>query len=214
MDSRSIFIAGGHQLIRRDSQVLELDARLLRAAREELLRRRALGGVRWGYLLGVEGDAAMPAARELAERLHDAVARPVGGCRGADFALSFLKAADGRPPRASEGVHYGGYHVDTHADERPGAELLRVLVNLGPQPRFVRYAPIVVRNRARYRVGELPGLPDRTVAIPGLDGCVVSYLTFWASMVPHVGVDTPAGYYLASFEAVMVGDESPDSSDG
>lgn len=218
VESRSVCVFDGRELIRLDSQAVELAADLVTDAREQLLSRtvkQEQPGFRWGYLLGVEdaaGDSVPPAVGELGLSVRDQIVEPVGHCRQVDFGFSFFKAAEGSPPDASEGVHYRGYHLDTHTGTEPGLELLRVLVNLHEAPRAIRFAPIDRRALAKrgygvakddYRVRALPpGVPDMTVEIPGFDGDVASYLTFWASAVPHVGADTDAGYFLASYEAL------------
>jgi hypothetical protein len=49
----------------------------------------------------------------------------------------------------------------------------------------------------------------REVSIPGRRGRQVSFLVFWASAIPHVGVTEPDGYFLYSFEAVVASPEMP-----
>lgn len=218
MESRVVCLAGGHELIRADTQSVDLDRALVADAREQLMARdrQSTPGFRWGYLLGVEdADAAAgPAVAALKAALYEQVVAPVAHCRAVRFDFSFFKAATGQPPVAEEGVHYSGLHLDTHPDiaADEGVELLRVLVNLGSSPRCIRFLPIdrfelagrgVRVRRADYQVvAEPPDLPSETVEIPAFDRGSISYLTFWASVVPHVGVDTPAGYFLGSFEAL------------
>jgi hypothetical protein len=40
------------------------------------------------------------------------------------------------------------------------------------------------------------------VEIPPLEDGLAHALRFWASVVPHVGVERPEGHFLASYEAV------------
>lgn len=191
---------------------------LVAAAREELLARRSASGdrFRWGYLLGVE-DAVregLPTTAGLERRLRDALVEPLARATGRSYELSFLKAASGPPPEAREGVHYAGFHLDTHPaiTEPAGRELARVLINLAPYPRVLRIAAVdrftlarrgVPVDRGDYQVVDLPSdVPVRTVAIPGATETAVHALRFWASVVPHVGADGPDGHFLASYEAV------------
>jgi hypothetical protein len=194
---------------------VSLDERLVSAARQELLDRSPAKAFRWGYLLGVEGDAAvhMPAASALAARLYEEAVAPEGEASCRDYALSFIKVADGPPPEASEGVHYNGFHLDTHPEvDGSGAELARLLFNLADGPRRFRYAAIdrfeLARRgcevpRSDYQVVDLPAeVETHVVEIPPRSGDRVHALRFWASVVPHVGVDDEHGHFLASYEAV------------
>jgi hypothetical protein len=196
---------------------VSLDDQLVSAARKELLERSPSesDGFRWGYLLGVEGDVAdgLPAASMLAARLHEEAVAPEGRASGRDYSLSFLKVADGRPPEASEGVHYDGFHLDTHPEvDGSGPELLRLLFNLGTVPRRFRYAEVdrfeLARRgyevpRSDYQVVELPDDVGTTaILIPPRSADRLHALRFCASVVPHVGVDDEHGHFLASYEAV------------
>ena len=194
-----------------------IDSALIEGARRELLASRPPEGVhRWGFLLGVEEEARpnLPAASELDERLRANVIGPISTETGRAYALSFLKTAEGPPPPASEGVHYDGFHLDTHPDldgER-GVELARVLINLSTEPRRFRFAAVDRRSlaargvpvhRGDYQVVDLPGdVEVRTVEIPGRDEDRLHALRFWASVVPHVGADDERGHFLASYEAL------------
>jgi hypothetical protein len=192
---------------------VQLPPGLAREAREELLDR---GGsprddaFRFGYLLGVELDALadLPAVAALERLLREHVVE-----RG--YALSFLKTTTGAAPEAEEGVHFDGFHLDTHPDIRSdedGVELARLLINLAPAPRAFRYAAVdrfeLARRglrvpRSDYQVVELPAdVPIEVVEIPALEPNAVHALAFWASVVPHVGVDGSDGHFLASYEAV------------
>jgi hypothetical protein len=87
-----------------------------------------------------------------------------------------------------------------------------VLLNLGPEPRRMRYAAIdrfqlaergISLPRSDYQVVDLPrGVERRTVEIPAYRNGTAFGLRFWASVVPHVGVDAETGHFLASYEAV------------
>lgn len=194
-----------------------IDPALIEAARAELLARRPADGEhRWGFLLGVEEQArrGLPAASELDERLRATVIDPISDRTGRPYALSFLKTAEGPPPAASEGVHYDGFHLDTHPelDGEDGVELARVLINLSPEPRRFRFAAIDRRSlaargvrvhRGDHQVVDLPGdVEVRTIEIPGRDESRMHALRFWASVVPHVGADDERGHFLASYEAI------------
>ena len=136
-----------------------------------------------------------------------------GGNDGRNYALSFLKAAEGPPPEAAEGVHHEGFHLDTHPQiNGDGRELARLLINLADVPRRFRYASIdrfeLARRglrvpRSDYQVVELPPeVETRTIEIRPRRPGLVHALRFWASVIPHVGVEDERGHFLASYEAV------------
>jgi hypothetical protein len=192
---------------------LRMPAELAASARAELLdrgREPAGAAFRFGYLLGVELDELpkLPALARLDGLLRERVVEP-------GYELSFFKTTVGQAPEADEGVHFDGFHLDTHPDIRSdsdGVELARLLVNLAPTPRAFRYAAIDRFElaqleervpRADYQVVELPAEVEvRTIEIPPLEPDCVSALAFCASVVPHDGVDGPDGHFLASYEAV------------
>jgi hypothetical protein len=195
------------------SSPVDLPEGLVRAAHEELLDRGTPdreAPFRWGYLLGVdrpEMRAALPNACRLDELLRDQAVPP-------GHSLSFIKTSSGAAPEASEGVHYNGFHLDTHPEivDDSGLELARVLINLAPEPRTLRIArtdrfALAARglpvHRGDYQVVDLPGdVETATIDIPPLENGTAHALHFLASVVPHVGVDNGAGHFLASYEAV------------
>jgi hypothetical protein len=192
---------------------LRMPAELAATARAELLdrgREPAGAEFRFGYLLGVELDALpeLPALARLDGMLREHVVEP-------GYELSFFKTTVGQAPEAEEGVHFDGFHLDTHPDIRSdadGVELARLLINLAPTPRAFRHAAIdrfelarrgVSVPRSDYQVVELPpDVPVEVIEIPGVQPDGLHALAFEASVVPHVGVDGPDGHFLASYEAV------------
>ena len=192
---------------------VRLPADLATDARAELLKRGGSApedAFRFGYLLGVELDRLpeLPAGSTLHRLLCERVVDP-------GYSLSFFKTTVGTAPEASEGVHFDGFHLDTHPDIRSDEqrlELARLLINLAPTPRAFRYAArdrfeLARRGlrvpRSDYQVVELP--PDvavETAEIPALEPDAVHALAFEASVVPHVGSDGPDGHFLASYETV------------
>jgi hypothetical protein len=193
---------------------ISLEPAALASARAELLARNPgdESGFRWGYLLGVD-NAAMSSVAALDTTLREAVAA-YGSGLDRTYELSFFKAAAGAPPPRSEGVHFDGFHLDTHPEVtgEGDAELARVLINLATTPRRFRYALTdrfelarLGRGVARsdYQVVALPPeIEVRVIEIPPPQPDRVFALAFWASVIPHVGVDGPDGYFLASYEAV------------
>jgi hypothetical protein len=191
---------------------LELPAGLVADAREELLASGGPAneaGFRWGYLLGVDAGrrAELPLASRLDELLRDRLVEP-------GFSLSFLKAAEGPPPEVDAGVHYDGFHLDTHPEltDDSGPELARILVNLAPFPRSFRFAKTdrfelarrgLPVHRGDYQVVELPDdVETELIEIPPYENGTLWSLRFWASVVPHVGLEGPEGHFLASYERV------------
>jgi hypothetical protein len=193
---------------------VDIRAGLAAQARAELLDRGgspAEAPFRFGYLLGVELEAlpGLPAVARLERLLREHVVEP-------GYALSFLKTTVGAAPDADEGVHFDGFHLDTHPEIRSdeaGLELARLLINLAPTPRAFRYAAIdrfelarrgVRVPRSDYQVVELPrDVPVELIEIPPLGRDAVHALAFLASVVPHVGVDGAGGHFLASYEALQ-----------
>jgi len=186
---------------------------ILEAARAELLDRGTPdreAPFRWGYLLGVDGPdvrAALPSASRLDELLRrHAVA--------AEYSLSFLKTSLGAAPAVNEGVHYDGFHLDTHPEiiDDSGLELARVLINLAAERRTLRIAKtdrfeLAARglpiHRGDYQVVDPPDdIETTTIDIPPADNGTVHALQFFASVIPHVGVDNGDGHFLASYEAL------------
>ena len=214
-DSSTVLARHGRELIRLDRQEIQLSPEIVDRARTELLARdQSEGpGFRFGFLLGVEDQRSAPFARSVVADLQRELVDPVGACRATKFSLSFVKAVDGVAPEMAEGPLSTGFHLDTHPQVTTddGPELLRILVNLDRRPRTLRFvcadrfelgASGFELPRSSYRVvGAPPSFGQSTVDIPPFDGAAISYLTFWASLVPHVGVERPGGHFLASFEA-------------
>jgi hypothetical protein len=113
----------------------------------------------------------------------------------------------------AQGVHYEGLHIDTHPDLGAETDLLRVLVNLGESPRRFRFGDAtrielarsgLYEDRASFRADHVEAhVPMRELCIPGREGSRISFLVFYASVLPHVGVTEAPGYFLFSFEAVV-----------
>jgi hypothetical protein len=172
---------------------LALEPELLGRVRRELAP---------GFLLGMQAyPGSHPASIELAERLREP-----------RFELSFYKLAVGDLPAADEGPLYEGLHLDSHPDLTPSRELLRVLVNLSAHPRRFRYAVAdrwqlaergVRIGRREFEPLELPGdVEQRVVEIPGRTETEVHALRFYASAVPHVGLNDQPEHFLVSFETL------------
>jgi hypothetical protein len=197
---------------------LGLDEAVLRQARSQLLDRVTPdreAPFRWGYLLGVDEPpgAEMPAVAQLVEALDDVVVEAMQADTGRRYERSFVKTALGPPPRTSHGADLTGFRLDTRPaiPEDRGLELARVLLNLSPTPYRLRYAATdrfglaergISLPRSDDRIVDLPrGVERRTIEIPAYHRGAAFGLRFWASVVPHVGVDTVAGHFLVSYEA-------------
>jgi hypothetical protein len=209
-------VASAQDLVHLARFTLRVDENLLSASRDELLSRTAADegqGFREGYLLGVEEGPDMPTTQELDRWLQAELISQAATARASDYRLSFFKTSTGVPPEASEGVHFAGFHLDTHPEltSDRGFELSRILINLAGSPRLVRFASVTryqlaergIRvHRGDYQVVELPDdIETRLIEIPAPERGAIYALHFWASVVPHVGVDQPDGYFLASYEA-------------
>lgn len=207
--------AGVPLLVLRTAQ-LSLAEETIAAAAAELFARRVStqhDDFSASYLLGVEEDPRrFPASAALVRLLRESVVGPIEAELGVAFDLSFLKIARGRPPIAAEGVYYEGPHLDSHPGIAPGTELLRVLINLGSRRRLFQYfltdvyalqADGVSVGRTGFEPLALAGdIPPATIDIPGRTSDHVGLMQFWASVVPHVGINEPTGCFLASFEAL------------
>jgi hypothetical protein len=195
-----------------------LDDPTLERARAQLLDRVTPdrnAAFRWGYLLGREGapGAEMPAVARLVEALDDVVVEAMEADTGRRYERIFVKTAVGPAPRGREGVDPTGFRLDTRPaiPEDRGLELARVLLNLGPAPYRLRYGgsdrfALAERGislpRSDDRIVELPrGVERLTIEIPACRNRVAFGLRFWASVVPHVGIDAPEGHFLACYEA-------------
>jgi hypothetical protein len=148
----------------------------------------------------------------LAEGLRRELLVDVEREQGLNFDLSFFKIAIGRPPTADEGVFYEGPHLDSHPGLSDSVELLRLLVNLSECPRRFVYAATdrwqlqragVPVARREFEPLRLPRATElRSVSIPGRTDDSVHALKFFASAVPHVGLNDAPEHFLVSFEAL------------
>jgi hypothetical protein len=204
-------------LIVRERYDLAIDPRLLGRTRRELLgsspHADADESFRSGFLLGVQADPAThPACLELAGQLHRRMLDDLESQHGLQFALSFYKLAQGTPPKAGEGPFYEGPHLDTHPALTESVELLRLLVNLSSHPRRFLYTAddrwLLAQQGVRYGRREFqilalpPGTDTRVVVLPGRSETSVHALKFFASAIPHVGLNDPPEHFLVSFEAL------------
>lgn len=181
-----------------------VDDELVVSAKREVTGRRvehAARGVEWGYLLGLEREeteTSYPTAWQLCDAVYRDAVTAIGDVEGADFRFSFCKGYSGPVLNEAEGVHYEGLHIDTHPDLGADTDLLRVLVNLGESSRRFRFGDAtrielarsgLYGDRASFRAEHVEAhVPMREVCIPGREGSQISFLVFYASVLPHVGI--------------------------
>ncbi len=218
MTSEPIVSRCGSPLLSLCSAECDIDDALVESAKHEVTARRLEFkplGVSWGYLLGIEREqtkTGFPAAWKLWDVLRRDIATPIERQADTNFRASFCKAYAGPVVKEAEGVHFEGLHIDTHPELRDGADLLRILINVGDTDRRFRFG-----DATRVELHRAGLYPDRTdfraadvesrvkmheVRIPRRQGRVVSFLVFWASVLPHVGLTESPGYFLYSFESV------------
>jgi|GEM_PF-2162419 len=214
-EERLVYERNDRQLIVMQRRSVKVCQDLIHQCEQELLESgNSVGGVRSGYLLGLEGNKLQrsPALTLIEGELREQLITPVEKELTLAFDFSFFKVCDGRSTPTSEGVSFEGPHLDAHPGLDENSELLRVLINLSPQPRRFLFAETdrlelkemgVKLNRRGYEVLSVPvSIKTRVVEIPGRVGDYFSILRFWASAVPHVGVNEPCGYFLASYETL------------
>jgi hypothetical protein len=126
-----------------------------------------------------------------------------------------MKLAFLRVSRGVVSAGFGGLHLDTDIEvthprsaTQRNDDVLRVLVNLHDAPRTLEIAGRtrdelgVESPRDRYAVLTLPAdVPLRTVTIPPRTSASVFALTFWGSLIPHVGRTGDEGHFVASYGA-------------
>jgi hypothetical protein len=225
MIAKPLLLRGQSPLVTLCQDECPIDASLVTSANREVLRRRrefASHGVEWGYLLGCERVAtenSFPAAWQLWDALHANIAQQFDRLFSVHFRHSFCKAYSGPVISEAEGVHYEGLHIDTHPDLSESTDLLRILINATTTDRRFRFADAsrvelaqagLYTDRSSYQASHVEAhAPVREVLIPGREGRQFSFLIFWASMVPHVGITESPGYFLYSFEAVVPTPRTP-----
>lgn len=218
MSNRILHERNGTPLIMLATARTRIDDDAIEQCSAELLARSGgttRDGFAAGYLLGVEFDSEperFPASAALLDRLKREVIAPLERHYDVSFGFSFIKLAEGEPPHDAEGVYYEGVHLDSHPGVGEGRELLRVLVNLADAPRMFVAAETdwmelrdsgVEVGRTEFRHLTLPpGIAERSFEIPARMGETINMLHFWASVVPHVGINRAPGYFLASFEGL------------
>jgi hypothetical protein len=219
----SVMARAGVPLLQLGRAECDLGDTLVTEARAEVTGRRrehAQRGVTWGYLLGLERpetERHFPAAWTICDRLERGIASAIGEGIGAAFSFSFCKAYSGPVITEAGGVHYEGLHVDTHPGLTDTTDLLRVLINVGDSDRCFRFGDAtrvelaragLYGNRGSFEADHAARhVTLREVRIPARRGSLVSFLVFWASAIPHVGITEAPGYFLYSFEAIAA---SPD----
>lgn len=173
------------------------------SARLELLEKASRNAsMVWGYFPAFEGPEEYPESVRLASEVRNAVLDDGWG-------LSFARVSSGR----QESV-VGGLHVDANVDgtptrdphRKPGKEILRALVNVGPSQRVVSYCEQPLEELERLgvqaedtgyaRINPAKRLELKAVAIPPPEDGAVWVLKFWASLVPHAGEDGENGHFL------------------
>jgi hypothetical protein len=186
-----------------------------RCERELFARREATHATGFSstFLLGVEErEKRFPESTALIRFLDEHLIALNEDIGSHPFEFSFLKIARGKPPVTDEGVYYSGFHLDSHPALSESRELLRVLVNLSTQPREFAYCETHWQELVGYGIpmGRNEFVPlvvpstisRKTVLLPGLTPMSVSALRFWASVLPHVGINSENGSFLASFECI------------
>lgn len=188
---------------------------LVASTERELFRRPEAthkDGFSSSYLLGIEERGKFPQSKRLLKSLAETIVAGNESNYHYSFDFSFLKLARGKPPAADEGVYYEGFHLDSHPRMKEGHELLRLLFNFSTHTREFQYCEtdwreLVTRGvhvgRSEYSRLRVPdSVPKRTVLLPSRTETTIHGLRFWASVLPHVGVNRECGYFLASFEAI------------
>jgi hypothetical protein len=201
-------------LIALERHRVALEPAVVGRARRELLAASDPGSeFRLGFLLGLQAEGGThPACLHLSRALREQTLGRLEEEADLSFSLSFLKLAVGMAPAAEEGPMYEGPHLDSHPGLEGSVELLRLLVNLSAHPRRFLYAATdrwrlaeegVPHGRREFEALSLPATVEtRTIAIPGRTATTVHALKFFASAVPHVGLNDPPEHFLASFEAL------------
>jgi hypothetical protein len=194
-----------------------LPDRLFDATEQELLSRTSCirnQSFVGSYLLGLEFcEDSFPCCAVLLQYVRSALVQPLESLLKVKLAFSFIKYAAGMPPPSAEGVFYEGEHLDSHPGLQNDLELFRVLFNVARTTRLFRYRETDSREllrqgistgRSDFRSLSLPSsIKERVAIIPGRNRERICGLCFWASMIPHVGVNTNDGYFLISYEGVM-----------
>lgn len=213
---RTVYERRGTPLLVQLEYALRIPSELPERCERELFARREatqVTGFSSTFLLGVEErEERFPESTALVRFLHEQLIALNENIYGHPFEFSFLKIAHGKPPAMDEGVYYPGFHLDSHPALSESRELLRVLVNVSTQPREFAYCETDWRDLVGYgipvgRTGSVPlvvpsTISRKTVLLPGLTATSVSALRFWASVLPHVGINSEDGSFLASFESI------------
>ena len=175
------------------------------AAQKELVQSATKNkSLVWGYYSSLDKETTYPACAQLAQDLRKIT--------GTSLQLAFIRVSTGKQ---ESGI--GGLHTDSHIDGRPivdptrkeNEEVLRVLLNGGTMPRKLGYCEFTPNELAQkgailtemgYTKVELPSsISMKTIEIPPREENAIWALTFWASLIPHTGIDDERGHFLIAY---------------
>jgi hypothetical protein len=210
-----VYARTGAPLLVSFAHPLRVGLGLLASTERELFARPEAthkDGFSSSHLLGIEERSKFPQSTGLLNSLTETILAGNESIYRCSFDFSFLKLARGKPPAADEGVYYEGFHLDSHPGIKEGHELLRLLLNLSTHTREFQYCEtdwrelvilgVCVGRREFFPLRVPDSVPRKTVLLPGCTETTIHGLRFWASVLPHVGINRECGYFLASFEAL------------
>jgi len=172
----------------------------------------------WGYFPETKpDDTEYPATVSFVNAFERELLSKVDDLKDVNVQLAFVRRATAEPVS-----NFGGFHIDASAgishawpeDVPKDMQVLRMLFNIGDQPRKLEFYPhtveqlrqkgIIIPRDHYVMLNDLSqSLKTESIDIPPIEDNALYGLTFVSTMVPHAGKTSGEGHFLISYGAYI-----------